>query len=303
MGRVLTRHDSSSETEKRMNHEHELLGLDGTVTLVTGAGSGIGKATALLYARAGAAVACCDINRVASEETASEIAADGGRAAALSVDVTSKDSVQAMVAAVESTLGPLEVAVNVVGGFGGARPRPFMDMSLEEWEMPIRVNLTGTMLCCQAEGIAMARRGGPGRIVNFASSSGVTAAPTIVHYGAAKAAVIHLTKSVALEYADYGIRVNCVVPGTHWTAGIERQANDPENGARIRAFADQVRRQTPMRRMGDTWETAGAALFLGSRLSSYMTGHIVVSDGGILHTTARGSVSEGMTPKVLQTET
>jgi NAD(P)-dependent dehydrogenase (short-subunit alcohol dehydrogenase family) len=205
-----------------------------------------------------------------------------------------------MVAAVEDRLGPLEVAVNVVGGFGGARPRPFMDMPLDEWEMPLRINLTGTMLCCQAEGIAMARRGTKGRIVNFASSSGIAGSPSIVHYGAAKAAVMHLTKSVALEYADYDIRVNCVVPGTHWTAGIERQANDPENGARIRAFSQRVREQTPLKRMGETWETAGVALFLGSKLSSYMTGHIVVSDGGVVHTTARGGVSEGMTPKALE---
>jgi NAD(P)-dependent dehydrogenase (short-subunit alcohol dehydrogenase family) len=283
-----------------MSGADELLGLQDAVTLVTGSGSGIGKATALLYAQAGARVACCDINEAAAQATVEEIAGKGGRAIAIGVDITRLESVRAMVAAVEDRLGPLEVAVNVVGGFGGARPRPFMDMPLDEWEMPLRINLTGTMLCCQAEGIAMARRGTKGRIVNFASSSGIAGSPSIVHYGAAKAAVMHLTKSVALEYADYDIRVNCVVPGTHWTAGIERQANDPENGARIRAFSQRVREQTPLKRMGETWETAGVALFLGSKLSSYMTGHIVVSDGGVVHTTARGGVSEGMTPKALE---
>ncbi|HEY3696695.1 SDR family NAD(P)-dependent oxidoreductase [Phenylobacterium sp.] len=283
-----------------MSGADQLLGLQDAVVLVTGSGSGIGKATALLYAQAGAQVACCDIGEAAAAATVAEIAGKGGRAIVLHADVTRQADVRAMVAETEARLGPLEVAVNVVGGFGGAKPRPFMDLPLEEWEMPLRVNLTGTMLCCQAEGIAMARRGTQGRIVNFASSSGIAASPSIVHYGAAKAAVMHLTKSVALEYAEYGIRVNCVVPGTHWTAGIERQATDPETGARIRAFAERVREQTPLKRMGETWETAGAALFLGSKLSSYMTGHIVISDGGVLHTTARGGVSEGMTPKALE---
>lgn len=282
-----------------MSGADELLGLNDVVVLVTGAGSGLAKATALLYAQAGARVAAADIDAQAAANTAAEIAEQGGEAIVLQADVTKPDQVSRMVAEVERRLGPLEVAVNVVGSFGGVKPKAFLDVPLDEWEIPIRMNLTSTMLCCQAEGLAMARSGAHGRIVNFSSSSGIAASPTIVHYGAANAAVIHLTKSVALELAEYGIRVNCVVPGTHWTAGIERQANDPENGARIRAFAERVRKETPLKRMGETWETAGAALYLGSRLSSYMTGHVVISDGGILHTTARGGVSEGLKPAAL----
>jgi NAD(P)-dependent dehydrogenase (short-subunit alcohol dehydrogenase family) len=282
-----------------MRGADELLGLKDAVVLITGAGSGLAKATALLYAQAGARVAAVDINEAAAAETAAEIAENGGTAISLKADVTAPQDVTRMVAEVERRFGALEVAVNVVGSFGGVKPKAFLDVPLEEWEIPIRMNLTSTMLCCQAEGLAMARSGVQGRIVNFSSSSGIAASPSIVHYGAANAAVIHLTKSVALELADYGIRVNCVVPGTHWTPGIERQANDPENGARIRAFAERVRQQTPLKRMGEPWETAGAALFLGSKLSSYVTGHVVISDGGILHTTARGGVSEGLKPIAL----
>jgi NAD(P)-dependent dehydrogenase (short-subunit alcohol dehydrogenase family) len=283
-----------------MTSERELLGLDGAVTLVTGAGSGIGKAVALIYGQAGAQVACCGAIEEAEAETAAEIVAAGGRAIHMRTEVTRQDEVRALVAEVEERLGPLEVAVNVVGGLAGQRPTPFMDMTLEDWDIPVRNNLTSTMLCCQAEGIAMARRGTKGRIINFASASGIAAAPHMAHYGAAKAAVIHLTKTLAMEYADYGIRVNCVVPGAHMTPSVARQASDPATGEAMRAFLDRANRMTPMGRMGEAWETAGAALFLGSRLSSYMTGHIVVSDGGALIASARGGVAEGLKPKALR---
>jgi NAD(P)-dependent dehydrogenase (short-subunit alcohol dehydrogenase family) len=279
----------------------DLLGLQDAKVLVTGAGAGLGKATALIYAEAGAQVACCDREVALAEATAQEIAAQGGQAFALSVDVTDKAQVWAMVAEVEARFGSLDVAVNVVGGLGGLQLQPFMDMSLDDWEHVVRLNLTSAMLCCQAEGVAMARRGAGGRIVNFASGAALKGSPGMAQYGAAKAGIIQLTKTLALEYADYGIRVNCVVPGTHWTASVERKANDPVHGASFRDFIDRTSKFTPMKRMGENWETAGAALYLGSRLSSYVTGHIVVSDGGATHTTARGDVAEGQKPRALQT--
>lgn len=282
-----------------MSSENELLGLNDAVTLVTGAGSGIGKAVALIYAQAGARVACCGAIEEAEAATAAEITAAGGQAIHMRTDVTTKGDVLAMVAEVEARLGPLEVAINVVGGLAGQRPTPFMDMTQEDWEIPVRANLTSTMLCCQAEGIAMARAGTRGRIINFASASGIAAAPHMAHYGAAKAALIHLTKTLAMEYADYGIRVNCVVPGAHMTPSVERQSRDPATGEAMRAFLERANRMTPMGRMGEAWETAGTALFLGSRLSSYMTGHIVMSEGGALIASARGGVAEGLKPKAL----
>jgi NAD(P)-dependent dehydrogenase (short-subunit alcohol dehydrogenase family) len=278
----------------------DILGLRDAKVLITGSGAGLGKATALLYAQAGAQVACCDLDPALAKATADEIAAEGGVAFALTVNVTDKEQVWAMVADVEARLGSLDVAVNVVGGLGGLQPQPFMDMSLEDWEHVVRLNLTSAMLCCQAEGVAMARRGAGGRIVNFASGAALKGSVGMAQYGAAKAGVIQLTKTLALEYADYGIRVNCVVPGTHWTASVERKANDPVHGASFRDFIDRTSKFTPMKRMGENWETAGAALYLGSRLSSYVTGHIVVSDGGATHTTARGVVAEGQKPRALQ---
>jgi NAD(P)-dependent dehydrogenase (short-subunit alcohol dehydrogenase family) len=283
----------------RMSGADELLGLEGVATLVTGAGAGIAKATALAYAKAGARIACADIDPQAAAAIAAEIVSGGGEAIALHADVTNPKDVHRMVTEAEARFGPLEVAVNVVGGFGGAKPTPFMDITPEEWETPIRRNLTATMLCCQAQGIAMARSGTRGRIVNFASTSGVAGSPSIVHYGAANAAVIHLTKSVALEYAAYGIRVNCVVPGTHWTAAVQNQVDDPVRGAQMRAFFERTAASNPMGRLGEPAETAGAALFLGSRLSDYMTGHVVVSDGGIVNTTARGAIVEDQRPTAL----
>ena len=206
---------------------------------------------------------CVDIIQPSAAATAAEIVSNGGEAIALHADVTNPDDVRRMVTNAEAQLGPLEVAVNVVGGFGGAKPTPFMDITPEEWETPIRRNLTATMLCCQAEGIAMARSGTKGRIINFGSTSGVAGSPSIVHYGAANAAVIHLTKSVALEYVDYGIRVNCVVPGTHWTPAVQRQVDDPVRGEQMRAYFERSAAANPMGRLGGVDETAGAALFPG----------------------------------------
>ncbi|MFC3173877.1 SDR family NAD(P)-dependent oxidoreductase [Novosphingobium bradum] len=278
---------------------NELLGLAGEVVLVTGAGSGIGKATALLYARAGARVACCGIVEADEAATAAEIRAAGGEAIHLVADMRDRAEVFAMVAAVEARLGPLAVAVNVVGGLGGQKPRPFLDLTDEDWDIPIRNNLTTTMLCCQAEALAMARAGTPGRIVTFSSGAGMKASPTMAHYGAAKAAVIQLTKTLAIELAPHGIRVNCVVPGTHLTPSLARQIADPANPG----MADFVARSSaaiPLGRLGEVEETAGAALFLGSKLSGFMTGHTVISDGGALHATPRGAASQGLAVAALK---
>ncbi|MGO8939087.1 MAG: SDR family NAD(P)-dependent oxidoreductase, partial [Mycobacterium sp.] len=222
-------------------------------------------------------------------QTVKEIEALGRRAIALHADVRRVDDVHAMVEAARSELGPITVAVNGVGSLGAATPKSFLDYTVDEWNGPIELNLTSAMLCMQAEALAMIRDGIAGRIVNFGSTSGVTAAPSVSHYGAANAGVIHLTKSVALELAPYDIRVNCVVPGTHNIDRIGREtptSRRPEQAEFFRRAAEA----TPQKRLGLAEETAGVALFLASNLSSYMTGHAVISDGGITHTTARPPV-------------
>lgn len=131
----------------------------------------------------------------------------------------------------------------------------------------------------------MVERGTPGRIITIASSSGVVGAPNIVAYGAAKAGVIHMTKTLAMELAPHGIRVNCIVPGTHLT---ERAAanTDPATVA----FREAAAKAPPLARLGDPLETGGLAVFFASRLSAYVTGHSLLSDGGVTHTTARPAV-------------
>ena len=131
----------------------------------------------------------------------------------------------------------------------------------------------------------MVERGTPGRIITVASSSGVVGAPNIVAYGAAKAGVIHMTKTLAMELAPHGIRVNCIVPGTHLT---ERMAAN--TGPAAVAFREAAGKAPPLGRLGDPMETGGLAVFFASKLSAYVTGHSLLSDGGVTHTTARPPV-------------
>jgi NAD(P)-dependent dehydrogenase (short-subunit alcohol dehydrogenase family) len=267
----------------------ELLGLIGTVALVTGGAGGIPKATAIALAKAGADVAVVDIADEFTAQTVTQIQALGRRAIGIHADVRDPADVHAMVETARAQLGPITVAVNGVGSLGVATPKSFLDYTLDEWNGPIALNLTATMLSMQAEAIAMITDGVAGRIVNFGSTSGLVAAPSVSHYGAANAGVIHLTKSVALELASYDIRVNCVIPGTHDIDRTGRQtatSSRPEQAEFLRKAAAA----TPQGRLGLAEETAGVAVFLASNLSSYLTGHSVVSDGGVTHTTARPAV-------------
>jgi NAD(P)-dependent dehydrogenase (short-subunit alcohol dehydrogenase family) len=270
-------------------HAAQLFGLTNAVALVTGGAGGIPKATAIALARAGAHVAVVDIADKFTAETVKEIEALGRRAIGLHADVRSPDDVHQMVETTRSELGPITVAINGVGSLGAATPKSFLDFTLDEWNGPIELNLTSAMLCMQAEAVAMIRDGIAGRIVNFGSTSGLSAAPSVSHYGAANAGVIHLTRSVALELAPYDIRVNCVVPGTH---NIDRSGRETPTSRRPEQaeFLRRAAEATPQKRLGLADETAGVALFLASNLSSYMTGHAVISDGGITHTTARPPV-------------
>jgi NAD(P)-dependent dehydrogenase (short-subunit alcohol dehydrogenase family) len=280
------------------NHAAELLGLEDAVALVTGGAGGIPKATAIRLAMAGAHIAIVDIADEFTAQTVKEITALGRRAIGLHADVRRAGDAHEMVEETRRQLGPITVAVNGVGSLGAATPKSFLDFTLDEWNGPIELNLTSTMLCMQAEAVAMIRDGVAGRIVNFGSTSGVTAAPSIAHYGAANAGVIHLTKSAALELAPYDIRVNCVVPGTHLIDRAGREtltSKRPEQAE----FMRRAGAATPQKRLGGATETAGVAVFLASDLSSYMTGHAVISDGGITHTTARPPVG-AISPAVLR---
>ena len=274
-----------------------LFGLLDSVALVTGSGAGIGKATALQLARAGCHVAVADINDTLAQGTASEIEALDRKAVVFHVDVRNKASVQAMVDSVRRQLGPLDVAVNMVGG--AQINKPMLDLTVDEWRMVVDMNLTSAFVCCQVESLAMIEGGRKGRIVNVASSSGIVGAPNVSAYGAAKAGVIHFTKSAAMELAPFGLRVNCVVPGTHETERIRARLADPEMPAGARSFFEAAAKAPPLGRLGDPIETAGVVVFLASDLSAYVTGHSVISDGGICHTTTRPPVGGPMIPEAI----
>jgi NAD(P)-dependent dehydrogenase (short-subunit alcohol dehydrogenase family) len=270
-----------------------LLGLEDQVALVTGAGQGIAKGCALQLAKAGCHVSVVDIDPTKGRATVSEIEGLGRRAVFVHADVLDVDGVRRMVGETIEALGSLDVACNVVGN-PGHPPMPLVDVTLDDWNATVHRNLGTAFLGTQAEALAMIERRVPGRIINVASSSGVVGAPNIADYGAANAGVIHFTKSAAMELARYGIRVNCIVPGTHG------RATPPENDTpAMRRFRELAAKAPPLGRLGDPYETGGVAVFLASNLSTYVTGHALFSDGGVVHTTARPPVGLTMLPQAL----
>jgi NAD(P)-dependent dehydrogenase (short-subunit alcohol dehydrogenase family) len=262
------------------------LGLAGKSALVVGGAAGLGAAVTERLAEAGCRIAVADVAHDAGEKLVAELRERGGEALYLQADARRKNEAEAAVRAARAAFGPLHVAVNVVGNPGGAAGvKPFLDMTEQDVRDRWELNFLTAFLCCQAEALAMIKDGVAGTIVNFGSSSGMVGAQNISGYGAAKAAVAHFTKSASMELARYGIRVNCVVPGTH-----VNPAQRPPADEKIAEFRRRAAEAPVLRRLGEARETAGVALFLASDLSSYMTGHTVVSDGGVIHTTARPPV-------------
>ncbi|AEW99764.1 SDR family NAD(P)-dependent oxidoreductase [Streptantibioticus cattleyicolor] len=237
--------------------------------LVTGAGSGIGRATALELARGGAAVAVCDIDADTAAETTELIRKDGGDALAVTVDIADEDAVRAAVEATVTAFGGLDFAVNNAGL--ASHHRRLDEMTLAEFERVVQVNLAGTFLCMRYELPALRRRGG-GAIVNIASNGGLYAIPTAPAYVAAKHGIVGLTKVAAVDYAPAGIRVNAVCPGPTLTPGFEKAV-----GTDMIAMQESI---TPLGRLATPEEAAAAAVWLCSDASSYVTGIALSVDGG-----------------------
>jgi NAD(P)-dependent dehydrogenase (short-subunit alcohol dehydrogenase family) len=242
--------------------------LQGKVSVITGAGNGIGRTMARLFADEGAHLIIADIDGDQARSAAQEIAAGGGRATPFHVDITRRDQVQSMIDEILARLHRLDVLVNNAGiGLN----RPFLETSLEEWNRLINVVLTGTFVCSQAAAGVMVRQGG-GAIVNVASISGQRGAQGRAAYGAAKAGVIQLTRVMAVELAEHGIRVNAVSPGPVVT--------DQSNGTHTAATRNSYLERIPLHRYGERHEVASAALYLASDESSFVHGHILNVDGG-----------------------
>jgi NAD(P)-dependent dehydrogenase (short-subunit alcohol dehydrogenase family) len=244
--------------------------LDGAAALVTGAGSGIGARTAIGLAEFGASVGCVDRSKDGLQATVDAIKQAGGQAIVLEADVTDAEQLASAVDQVEKDLGPLQAALNCAGIHSNA---PAEEMSREVWQSVVDVNLTGVFVSCQAEGRAMLRNGG-GSIVNIGSISGTIANRGLqqVHYNSAKAGVMHLSRSLALEWADRGVRVNVLSPGYTATP----MAKHPDVWEHVKHYIDDI----PLGRMAETDELVGPAVFLLSDASSYCTGIEVLCDGG-----------------------
>ena len=248
-----------------------LFDLSGRVAIVTGAGSGIGQRIALGFAQCGADVACLDVRTDAGLlDTVGFIEATGHKALAIHANVTDRMSLDEAVDRTEKDLGALGVAVNAAGI---ANANPAEQMSEEQFQTLMDVNLKGVFLSCQAEANAMLKHG-RGSIINIASMSGaiVNRGLMQVHYNASKAGVIHMSKSMAMEWVERGIRVNSISPGYTATPMNTR----PEMVHQTREFESQ----TPMQRMATVDEMVGPAVFLASEASSYCTGVDLLVDGG-----------------------
>ena len=250
-----------------------LFDLGGQTAFVTGAGSGIGQAIAVGLAEAGADVACFDLPGSRDlAGTVARIQAHGRRALALEGSVTSADDLATAVARTEAELGPLSLAVNSAGI---ANAQPAEELELDRWQRMLDINLTGVMLSCQAQARVMLPRG-KGAIVNIASMSGsiVNRGLLQAHYNTSKAGVIHLTKSLAMEWAERGIRVNCISPGYTATPMNTR----PEVAEQVKIFEQT----TPLGRMAEVEEMVGPAIFLCSPAASFCTGVDLIVDGGFV---------------------
>jgi NAD(P)-dependent dehydrogenase (short-subunit alcohol dehydrogenase family) len=241
----------------------------GRIVVVTGAANGIGAACARLFAASGAKLALWDVDVAAGQALAAEL---GGDAHPIRCDVSSRAEVEAAIATTLAAFGRIDVLINNAGIF---RAADFLDITEADWNAVIGVNLKGAFLVGQAVAREMAKSGG-GAIVNMSSVNGVMAIPTIASYNASKGGINQLTRVMALSLADRGIRVNAVAPGTIATE-LAQKAVLGSAEARERIMS-----RTPMRRLGEPGEIASVCAFLASDAASYMTGEIVVVDGGRL---------------------
>jgi NAD(P)-dependent dehydrogenase (short-subunit alcohol dehydrogenase family) len=254
-----------------MTPSAQSLDLAGRTAVVVGATSGIGKAIALGLADAGADVVPVGRREALAAAAVREVESRGRRSLARTADVTDASSLQALADAVIEKFGKVDILVNAAGR---STRRPTLEVSDSEWEEILDTNLTGMLRACRVFGRHMLERR-YGRIINIGSLTSVLALHEVAAYGASKAGVAALTKSLAVEWAPHGVCVNAILPGVFRTALNEGLLDGTARGK-------ELLMRTPMRRFGQPEECAGAAVFLASEAASFVTGHLLAVDGGFL---------------------
>ncbi len=244
----------------------------GRVAAVTGAGAGIGREIARWLARAGATVAVIDVRAEQAMTVVTEIEAEGGRAFAVVGDAREDDQIGAMVAEVVERCGGIDIAVNNIGMLGRLGSAPLMSITAAQLRDVVDQNLTITTLFLQAEARHMVDQGRGGVIINVSSGETTRPSPFLAGYGAAKAAINHLTQSAAVELGPHGIRVCAVAPGTTLTESVRAAFDDDHVAAIVEA--------TPLRRMNETDELGRLVVFLASDLARCITGQLILADAG-----------------------
>ena len=248
--------------------------LKGKVALITGAGTGIGQATAILFAKEGADIVAANLELAEAEETAEVIRKIGRRAAAIAADISKPDEIHAMVDTAINAFGGIDILVNNAG-VGALNAHTFEIRDMEAWNKVFEINVRATFLCSQRVGQWMTTHGG-GKIINVASQTGIAGVPYVNAYGPSKAAVINMTRSLAVEWAKYKINVNCVAPCWTRTRRLEKAI---EKGVVSLA---EIQKRCPMGRPAEPEDVAKAILFLASDDASFITGITLPVDGGWL---------------------
>ena len=254
----------------------DVLGLRGKVAVVTGGGGNIGTATVRLLGQLGANVLVADVNIETAENAAADAREDGADAIAVQCDTRRPDDIERMVEVARDRWDRLDVGVNIVGG-GDGMGKSALELTDEEWEASVETNLYSAVRCCRVFARVMLASNTAGSLVNIASPAGLRAAPTMVAYGASKAALINFTWTLAVELGPSGIRVNVVVPAFVPHPGMAWGGSEEEQAALARSVV-------PMGRVTRAEDVAGAIVAFASDLTSYSTGQMIVCDGGRLLT-------------------
>jgi len=245
------------------------------VAIITGAGRGIGRASALLFSEEGASVTIADIDGKSGEKTRSDITGKGGKAIFIKTDVSNEEDVKNLIKGTIDEFGKLNILYNNAAVFWYEKDGCITDINEDIWDRIIDINLKGVYLCCK-HAIPEIIKSGGGSVINTSSSAGLIGIPKCDAYTATKGAVISITRSMGVEYAPKKVRINCIAPVAIRTEMVkESNLKDPD-------FSEEkFLKTTPSRRWGEPKEIANIALFLASDESSYLVGSVIVADGGI----------------------